>query len=189
MKNVIERYLLVFDEINRKGEEYLKGLPDTYEEFEKQIVELLIDGYLEGFAAVGYMLKDNIERQPDMLSAMDILTAEIAGQTVLDRLGAYYADNDIESIRAVLDTDFHRLYIEGGYARASAVDGNVFKKWKTVVDNNRRETHKYLEGMTIPLNEEFFTFDGDSAKAPGLFSKAENNVRCRCILIYEYQTE
>lgn len=187
MKNVIKRYLLAFDEINRLGEQYVKELPGTYEEFENQIVMRLIDAYLEGYAAVGYMLNDDIERQPDMLTIIDVVTAEIAGQTVLDRLRAYYIENDIESIRAVLNTEYHRLYVEGSEARANSVEGNITKTWVTVIDNRRRETHKYLEGVTIPLNTEFYTFDGDSARAPGLFSKAENNVGCRCILEYRYQ--
>ena len=34
----------------------------------------------------------------------------------------------------------------------------------------------------VPLEEEFFTFDGDHAAYPGGFTKAENNVNCRCIV-------
>ena len=49
-------------------------------------------------------------------------------------------------------------------------------------DDKVRETHDYLEGVEVDLASEFVTFDGDSAKFPGDFSRAENNVNCRCVI-------
>ena len=58
----------------------------------------------------------------------------------------------------------------------------VTKTWFTMRDEVVRDTHNYLESQSIPLEEEFFTYDGDHAPYPGQFTKAENNVNCRCIV-------
>ena len=182
MNNVTKRYLLKFDEINRLNDELKKELPKSFEELKNEVTEYMIDAFLEGYAAVGYMLTDEIKRQPDMLSVMDILFAKIAGKTMFERLGAYYNAKDTDGIRAVLETEYHRMYVNGELKRASDMGEALQKRWVTVLDNRRRPTHRYLEGMTVGLSDEFFTFDGDHAQAPGLFQKAENNVGCRCIL-------
>ncbi len=58
------------------------------------------------------------------------------------------------------------------------------KTWVTMLDDKVRETHAYLEGMTVPIGDDFYTYDGDHAPAPGLFDLAENNVNCRCELVF-----
>ena len=46
--------------------------------------------------------------------------------------------------------------------------------------------------MALRQNEihglRFYTFDGDHASRPGKFTKAENNVNCRCVLKFEIDT-
>ena len=66
------------------------------------------------------------------------------------------------------------------YQYQSSVGYGVTKNWYTVMDDKVRETHRYLEGASVSLDEEFWTFDGDHAAYPGGFTKAENNVNCRC---------
>ena len=68
-------------------------------------------------------------------------------------------------------------------------DFGVTKTWGTMLDESVRETHSYLESVSVPLEEEFFTFDGDHAPYPGLFQKAENNVNCRCFVILKPSDE
>jgi hypothetical protein len=51
-----------------------------------------------------------------------------------------------------------------------------------MMDEKVRDTHKYLEGMTVALDEEFYTYDGDHAPAPHGFTKVENNANCRCVV-------
>ena len=40
------------------------------------------------------------------------------------------------------------------------------------MDDKVRETHRYLEGASVSLDEEFWTFDGDHAAYPGGVTKA-----------------
>lgn len=60
----------------------------------------------------------------------------------------------------------------------------VEKVWATMEDERVRETHSFLDGVGVPLDTLFFTIDGDSARYPGDFTKAENNTNCRCTLTY-----
>ena len=60
----------------------------------------------------------------------------------------------------------------------------VEKVWATMEDERVRETHNLLDGVGVPLGTLFVTIDGDSARYPGDFTKAENNTNCRCILTY-----
>jgi hypothetical protein len=53
-----------------------------------------------------------------------------------------------------------------------------------MMDEKVRDTHQYLEGMTVGIEEDFWTYDNDHASAPGLFEFAENNVNCRCELLF-----
>lgn len=84
----------------------------------------------------------------------------------------------------VAETDSTRIYntgvVDGG--KASGVKG-VKKQWVTMDDDRVRSTHEYLQGMVVPLEDDFYTYDGDHAPAPGLFSDPSNVVNCRCTLI------
>ena len=60
----------------------------------------------------------------------------------------------------------------------------VEKVWATMEDERVRETHNFLDGVGVPLGTLFVAIDGDSARYPGDFAKAENNTNCRCTLTY-----
>ena len=60
----------------------------------------------------------------------------------------------------------------------------VEKVWATMEDERVRETHNFLDGVSVPLGTLFVAIDGDSARYPGDFTKAENNCSCRCWLEY-----
>ena len=96
MQKIIKRYLAKFDEIERLGDGYIQSLPDNYNELETTVEAYLIDMYLEGYASVGYMLSDNIERQPDTDKMMSALMLIVAGESLYDRLRNYYEENDYE---------------------------------------------------------------------------------------------
>ena len=87
---------------------------------------------------------------------------------------------------ALVESEYHRVYNAAEQDGATDYVNNdgfgVTKNWITVKDADVRETHKYLEGQSVALEEEFFTFDGDHAPYPGKFTRAENNVNCRCIV-------
>lgn len=186
MKNVITRYLAKFDEINVIADSFSDET--TADEAKDIIHAVMTDGYLEGFAAVGYQLFDDLDRPYDIALLTAAMEVIVGGETTDDRIEKHIRDGDVAALRNVTETEFHRMYILGGEDRAQAVDREraVGKSWVTVGDSRVRETHRYLEGITLPLDGEFFTVDGDHASAPGLFERVENNARCRCILSYRY---
>ena len=53
-----------------------------------------------------------------------------------------------------------------------------------MMDERVRDTHYPLEGVTIDMDDDFYTFDGDFASEPGAFMLPENNINCRCYLQY-----
>mgnify|MGYP006219977789 FL=1 len=59
----------------------------------------------------------------------------------------------------------------------------VKKQWLTARDEDVRTTHKELEGVIVGANEEFVTSDLDTASSPASFTKASNNINCRCTII------
>lgn len=185
MKNVIDRYLLKFDELNALFSEI-----DVTQKNEDEIIEFfifwLLDAYLEGFAIAGYMLSDDIDRKYSESKIEKEIRKKFDGKDVVDRISEYMAVYDKEALKLVLNTEYHRLYVTGSFDRAELI-GNAFKSWKTVRDFKVRPTHNYIDGITLPLNVPFFTFDGDSALYPGGFKNVENNANCRCILIYTRQ--
>lgn len=188
MKQIVNRYLLKFDEIERLGDSFNKSFPESYEQLEEIFTDALYDGYLEGFASVGYSLKDDINRTVDTSTVFDVIAANVAGKTLFERLKEHYEANDAESIKTLLFTEYHRLYNEGGFDRAVFVGGDIVKTWYTVGDVKVRETHNHLNGVSVALFGEFVTFDGDSARLPGLFKNVKNNANCRCIVIYEFRS-
>lgn len=62
----------------------------------------------------------------------------------------------------------------------------TMKTWQTQKDERVRDTHRFLQGVTIPTDQRFWTIDGDSALTPGGFLTAQNNVNCRCVLVYSW---
>ena len=103
---------------------------------------------------------------------------EIKGETFRDRITA---DSTYEEVLRVIDTEAHRDYNTGVYdAAAESGNDGLSKMWVTMNDDRVRDTHEYLEGTVVGLNDRFYTYDGDSALYPGGFDDPRNNVNCRC---------
>lgn len=186
MENVINRYLAKFDEINVIAQTHFGGM--TVNEAQGTIRSIMIDGWEEGFAAVGYSLSDRLDRTFETALRSAALTEIIGGETTDERVARHVLNGDYSALGNVAETEFHRMYILGGDHRAQKINRErpLGKYWLTVRDPKVRDTHRYIDGITLPLDGIYYTFDGDYASAPGLFQKVENNARCRCILGYVY---
>lgn len=89
--------------------------------------------------------------------------------------------NLTDAIIRILETEMHRDANEAALETARHA-GAKTKTWQTMMDDKVRETHDYLLGVTVGIEDDFITFDGDKAQAPGLFELPENNINCRCEL-------
>lgn len=107
---------------------------------------------------------------------------DINGETYRERIERQLEEDSLDGILRIIETEAHRDYNTGVYDAAKQSGETVQKRWYTMMDDRVRETHRYLEGQTVGLDDLFYTDDGDSALFPGGFSLPDNNVNCRCFV-------
>ena len=181
--------VLPFDELNKVNASILKRFgaakltkTDDYED----IIDELLDLFLLAYARATEVTNDNLSSnwQPTVDDVMRVVDERVAGKTWKERVEDYFANGgSAEDIVRIVETESHRI------ANTAALDtakraGARSKTWVTMADEKVRDSHSYLEMETVGIDEEFYTYDGDHASAPGLFALAENNVNCRCELIF-----
>lgn len=168
---------LPLDELHNL-ESALREMPMSAEEIEDAVLDVMIIGWVNGLDYASGILGETRVTPKDL---EDALNHKIDDKTYLDRLREHISDGDLEGIVKVADTESHRLYNEAVFESAEKSGKEVYKTWSTMLDDRVRETHDFLEGVSVPLHEKFYTIDGDSALYPGDFGNASNNVNCRCI--------
>lgn len=180
--------ILPFDELNRFAdrvrERYGKDpLPSSDEE---DIIDELLDLLLLAYAMGNSVTNNNLmsDYAPDVDAVMEVVDAKVAGKTWRDRAEEYFKNGGtVDDIVRIAETEAHRVANTAALETAQRA-GAKTKTWVTMLDDRVREQHEWLEGVTVGINEDFYTDDGDHASAPGLFTMAENNVNCRCELIF-----
>lgn len=92
---------------------------------------------------------------------------------------------------ATARTEAHRVQEQGGLHAAQKADeiGIVMvKQWNSSRDERVRHTkkanHRKLDGVQIPVTEDFKGISG-SGPAPGQMGSASEDINCRCFLTYE----
>lgn len=188
MDKVISSYLTALDELNvltATSYRMADGDPAArLSQITEDILSFLINAYTRGVQAASIMLDSEIA--VDVEHMKQAIYRVIEGKTFADRVADHVMANDLSGLVALVESEYHRVYNAAEQDGATDYVNNggfgVTKNWYTIKDDKVRETHKYLEGQSVSLEEEFFTFDGDHAPYPGQFTKAENNCGCRCIV-------
>ncbi|MBQ0097903.1 MAG: hypothetical protein KBS62_03080 [Oscillospiraceae bacterium] len=177
---LLKRYLTKFDELNTL-KVYQKVIDaETKQDAVNEFNDILIDAYIEGFSSASYILGDI---SVDEVLLTESLDKEYDGVSIQEKIGTYYEQKDYVSAKALIESEYHRVYNK---ARENAyADKGYSKLWLTVGDDKVRETHSFLDGVTVNAGERFYTIDGDSALYPGDFENAENNANCRCVVDYK----
>lgn len=117
----------------------------------------------------------------------------VAGETFEERIDRRLREGtlDKETLKRIMETDYHRCEETGAYntAQQFAKESGTkpYKIWRTMADDRVRETHWYIHGNEVPMEDRFYTFDGDSARFPGDFEDVDNNANCRCWLGYTFR--
>lgn len=178
--NALEERLKVHFEDDGKGR--IKSKKDA-EDIIDELLDLFLLAYANGVTATNTEL--GTDAVPPVDSADAAVNAVIAGETWRQRVLDYYENGgSLYDIQRIAETDATRIYNTGALDAVMA-NGNgsgVNKRWVTMMDDRVRDTHSYLEGMVVPFDAEFWTYDGDHASAPGMFMLPENNINCRCIV-------
>lgn len=195
MNNTFSAYITAFDELNiLTSTSYYsasgKDITSKVTQIADDVLSLLIRAYQQGIKATADMLTYDLTVDIDYME--EAIYEVIDGKTFEDRIADHVKAGDLSGLQTLVESEYHRVFNtaeEDGANEFQSEKGlNVSKKWVTVRDELVRDTHKYLEGMRVALNEEFYTFDGDHASRPGEFTKVENNVNCRCVLTFEVDT-
>ena len=184
---IVKKYLLAFDEINN----ILSG-EKTATEYVDLVESLMILGYREGMKATidELDLYEDISEdlvQPNTGRLQGELYKRYDGKDFRQRVQEHALKGEYERITELAKNEYHRMYETGTFDMANMVDASgisVSKRWVTMMDDKVRDTHNYIHGDVVPLDEKFYTYDGDSAYMPGGFDLPENNINCRCILTY-----
>ena len=185
--------ILPFDELNSFTLKLRGMFPDgrlppreEAREEEEDIIDEMLDLFLLAYAQGNTVTSENLsfDWTPTVDDAMAVVDKEVAGKTWRQRVEDYFASNgSVDDLIRIAETEVHRDANESALATAKRA-GATRKTWVTMMDEKVRDTHQYLEMMTVGIDEDFYTYDGDHASAPGLFDLAENNVNCRCELVF-----
>ena len=186
--------ILPFDELNalsvnitsRFGGDATLNREKSREDVE-DIIDEMLDLFLLAYAQGNEVTNANLgsDWAPELGDVMRVVDEEVAGKTWRERVEDYFANGGTGAdIVRIAETEAHRI------ANTAALDtakrgGAKAKTWVTMMDDRVRETHSWLESVTVGIDDEFYTDDGDHAPAPGLFTLAQNNVNCRCELLFE----
>lgn len=148
------------------------------------IYDYLVYCYVMGVDNVNESLSTSIK--PNDAEMRKSINKKIADKDYKQRITEYAETGDIESIMRVAETDGTRNYNDASLSTAKKA-GARYKRWMTMEDDRVRDTHDYLQGMSVPIDDRFFTYDGDSARYPGDFSLVQNNAGCRCSLTFSFE--
>lgn len=180
--------ILPFDELNRFEATLRERFADgkLVKEDEEDIIDEMLDLFLLAYAKGNSVTNANLSSDwmPTVDDVMKVVDERVAGKTWRERVEDYFANGgSVDDLVRIAETETHRD------ANTAALDtarkaGAKTKTWVTMLDDRVRETHDYLEGMTVGIDEDFYTYDGDHAPAPGLFELPENSINCRCELLF-----
>jgi hypothetical protein len=184
--------ILPFDEINAMiRQEYSEAMEDSDKKKAAQriadlLLEYLIFAYRMGVKRTATDLGGDIEDDIDEM--YEIIFCLIEGETFEDRVRRWVEEEAEGRLGVLAESEAHRVCESAGYSAAERASSEknilVGKRWETMQDDRVRETHEYLQGTVVPLNEEFYTSDGDHAQEPGGFMMPENNCGCRFVTPY-----
>jgi len=108
---------------------------------------------------------------------------EIENKTFRDRVEEQFTDGDVYGLLRIIDTEAHRDYNAAVYqAGIDSGRTGLRKKWVTRMDDRVRDSHSYMEGQTVGINDLFYTYTGASAMYPGGFGEPEEDCNCRCAI-------
>ena len=181
--NALEERLKVHFTDGENGEPgRIKSRQDC-EDIIDELLDLFLLSYANGATATNTELGTAVMPPVDAVDAA--VYAVVAGETWRDRVMGYYENGGtLYDIQRIAETDATRIYNQGAVDAvvANGLQGSTSKRWQTMEDERVRDSHSYLQGMVVPFDADFYTYDGDHAPFPGMFELPENSINCRCVV-------
>lgn len=181
--------LMPFDELNK----FEAALPTRFEDGRiksredlEDIIDELLDifllSYANGVAATNLDLASDYA--PTLDDVMRTVDKKIDGKNWRERMQEHFDNGGtIADVIRIAETESHRDANAGAYETAMAA-GATKKTWHTMEDDRVRDSHFWLEGVSAPINGEFYNYKGESTMYPGEWGIAEEDVNCRCWVTY-----
>lgn len=182
--------IMPFDELNAFKEQlpihfdadgHIRSKQDE-EDIIDELLDLFLLAYANGVEDVNNALNSSV--MPPLSYVMETVDREIAGKTWRERVHEY-AENGgtIGDIVRIAETETHRDSNEAAYKTAVEA-GATQKVWHCLMLDTSRDTHKYLNGVSAPIDGYFYSFRGGRTQFPGQWGIAEEDVNCLCYLTY-----
>jgi hypothetical protein len=149
---------------------------------EEDIIDELLDLFLLAYAMGNSVTNDNLSSDyaPSVDDVMKVVDAKVAGKNWRERVEEYFSNGgSAEDIARIADTESHRIANTAAFDTAKKA-GAKNKTWVTMMDDRVRDSHDYLLGQTVGIDEDFYTWDGAHAPAQGMFGIPEEDCNCRC---------
>lgn len=155
-----------------------KGEVDKYID---EVTDLFVMMYVFGTDEVNDQLKTNLE--PDLNEMRAVIEEKFDDKDYRDRIREYMESGTAYDIRRVVETDAHRVYNAALFTGAKKA-GAKKKTWCTMKDERVRDTHDFLDGVTIGIDDEFYSYKGGSTLYPSQWGIPEEDINCRCWLTF-----
>lgn len=114
---------------------------------------------------------------------LDTFATEVVLSTMAHQDDAYFFSED--RARLIAENEANSIWNDSEYQDA-ILTGKTRKTWRAIMDKVTRDTHKDVNGVTIPINEPFQV--GESlmmfARDESMGAGPEEIVNCRCSVIY-----
>lgn len=181
--------ILPLDELNViKGKYEGSGKAQTpitdfdLEDIIDELLDLFLLAVANGVASINSQFGTDYEPSAGQLE--EVIYKKIDGATWKDRVETWYKEGGTSAdIVRIAETESHRIGNEIAFEAAKAV-GAKNKTWICMMLPTSREEHIWLNGVTVPIDAEFYNDKGQSTLYPGQWGVPEQDVNCLCELSY-----
>lgn len=174
-------HLTESDDPTQPGRRRIKSEKDLYDIID-MMLDLFLLAYARGVEAVNEQLGTDFRPTTDEIE--DTVYRPVKGATWVDRMWAWYeSGGDEEDIMRIAETEAHR---DGNTAADNTAKkaGATTKTWVCQMLPTSRDTHVYLDGTTVGIDDEFYSYTGAHTKYPGEFGEPDEDCNCLCELKY-----
>lgn len=180
---------LPFDELNALKQTLPIHFEDgkiRSEQDKEDIIDELLDLFLLACANGSAQANQDLgsDYHLGIKSVADIVDREVVGKNWRERVNEYYeSGGTLSDIVRIAETEAHRDANEASFETARKA-GAKEKVWHCLMLPTSRDSHVYLDGVTAPIDGEFYSINGGSTKYPGEWGIAEEDCGCLCWLTY-----